>query len=122
MPDEPITVFVKLDYWDIYQANVALMFRMFGISLAVLMLVLVVRVTIFVTASSLESPLTDVVFLLGCLLLVAFGSGPLLTARRAVDDDRVRKGILIDSQVRAFISRAPLRGAIFNGRRSATRS
>ena len=93
MPDDPITVFVKLDYWEIYRANVALLFRMFRISLAVLALVLVVRAVIFVTAPSQESPLNDGIFLLGCLLLVAFGSGPLLTARRAVRDDRVRKGM-----------------------------
>jgi len=93
VPDEPITVFVKLDYWEIYRANVALLFRMFRISLAVLALVLVVRVAIFVTAPSQETPLNDGIFLFGCLLLVAFGSGPLLTSRRAVNDDRVRKGM-----------------------------
>src|SRR5436309_2940815 len=93
MPDEPITVFVTLDYWEIYRANVALRFRMFGISLTVLALVLVVRAAIFVTAPSRESPLNDGGFLLGCLLLVAFGAGPLFTARRAVRDDRMRKGM-----------------------------
>jgi hypothetical protein len=93
MPDEPITVFVTLDYWEIYRSNVAVLFRMFGISLAVLALVLVVRAAIFVTAPSQESPLNDGSFLLGCLLLVAFGVGPLLTARRAVKDDRVRQGM-----------------------------
>jgi hypothetical protein len=93
MPDEPITVFVKLDYWEIYKANVAVLFRMFGISLAVLALVLFVRVAIFVTASSEESPLNDGSFLIGCLVLVAFGAGPLLAARRAVRDDRVRQGM-----------------------------
>src|ERR1700688_4404358 len=66
---------------------------MFGIGLAVLALVLVMRAAIFVTAPSQESPLNDGSFLLGCLLLVAFGAGPLLTASRAVRDDRVRQGI-----------------------------
>jgi hypothetical protein len=93
MPDEPITVFVKLNYWETYRANVALLFRMFRISLAVLALVLVARVAIFVTTPSQESPLNDGVFLVGTVVLVAFGSAPLLTARRAVKDDGVRAGM-----------------------------
>jgi hypothetical protein len=93
MPDEPITLFVKLDYWEIYRANVALLFRMFRLSLLILALVLVMRVAFFVTDPSQVSPFRDPVFLLGCLLLVAFGIGPLLTARRAVKDDRVQKGM-----------------------------
>ena len=92
MPDEPITVFVTLDYWETYRANIALLFRLFGVSLAVLTLVLVVRAVLFVAAPSAESLLNDGVFLLGCLLLAAFGFGPLLTARRVVRDARVRQG------------------------------
>ena len=92
MSDEPITVFVTLNYWEIYRANVALLLRMFGISLAVLTLVLVVSVALYVAAPSAESLLNDGVFLLGCLLLAAFGFGPLLTARRVARDERVRQG------------------------------
>jgi hypothetical protein len=93
MPDEPITLFVKLNYWEIYRANVALLFRTFRISLLILALVLLMRLAFFVTDPSQVSPLSDGLFLFGCLVLVAFGIGPLLTARRAVKDDRVQKGM-----------------------------
>ena len=118
MPDEPITVFVTLDYWEIYRANVALLFRMFGISLAVLALVLAVRAAIFVSAPSQESLLNDGGFLLGCLLLVAFGFAPLLTARRVARDDRVRQGTTyrfsnIGVQIETAVAKADLQWEAF---------
>ena len=95
MSNESITVFVKLEYWEIYRANVALLIRIFGISLTVLALVMAVRIALFVTDAS-QAPqmlLDDGVFVLGCLLLIGFAVAPLLTAKRAVKDARVQQGM-----------------------------
>lgn len=95
MTDEPIKVFVKLDYWEIYRANVALLIRIFGISLTVLALVMAVRIALFVTGASQvpEMLLNDGAFVLGCLLLIGFAVAPLVTAKRAIKDERVQQGM-----------------------------
>ena len=102
MPDQPISIFVKLGYWDVYRLNVvltAIVFRMIlyiwgfmallWLALSVLLLFRPSReqdwAAITQNASSLE-------WVLALPLLFVFVL-PLLSARRVLRDERVKRGI-----------------------------
>jgi hypothetical protein len=99
MSVESTTVFVKLDYWDVYWANVALMFRMFRISLFIDALVATVFLAVFVLARVVDLPQgpyqiakDSMILILVWGLLASFLVAPLLTARRALKDEQVQRG------------------------------
>jgi hypothetical protein len=99
MSDDTIAVFVKLEYWEIYWANLIVLWRAFRISLivAVSMALLVG----FSAVERLQNPSQTTVSqilqdfevpALVCLFIAALIFGPMLIARRALADGRVNRG------------------------------
>jgi hypothetical protein len=101
MQNQPaITVFVILEYWEIYWANIALLLRMFRITLFVGAFVGVLGLAIFIFERFHAQPAEDrnlttpdwLWLAVLWVMLASFFVSPLFTARRAVADERVRKG------------------------------
>jgi hypothetical protein len=101
MPDQPaITVFVKLEYWDIYWANIALHLRMFRKTLFAGAFVGVFGLAVFIYGrfhgqspeDGYQSTQDWLWLAVLWVMLASFFVSPLFTARRAVADERVRKG------------------------------
>jgi hypothetical protein len=99
MPGESTTVVVTLDYWDIYCANVALLFRMFRIGLLIDAILAIVFLALFLLGrivvlpqSAYEIANDPMILILLWGLLASILVAPLFTARRAVRDERVQQG------------------------------
>jgi hypothetical protein len=94
MPDQPaIKVFVKLEYWDIYWANTSLQLRMFRKTFFAGVFVGVLGLAIFIFERFHEQPAEGGWLAFLWVLMATFFVSPLFTARRAVADERVSKGI-----------------------------
>ena len=103
MPDQnSIAVFVNLEYSEVYRATVALTVRQFRKLLIIWGIVAALMLTIFVFALIRPMPGKDwyetsrnarpLLWVFGIPLGFVFAV-PLLTARKVVSDERIRKGI-----------------------------
>lgn len=98
----PISFFVKLGYWDIYRLNVVLTTTVFRKFLYILGFVTVVWLALSVLMLFRPSPEQDwtvimqngspLQWVLGLTALIVFVI-PLLTARRVLKDERVKRGV-----------------------------
>ncbi len=103
MSDQPfIEVFVKLEYWDAYRASVALTARQFRVVLCIFgimgaLMLVVLAFAIFHSMperewyQTIRNP-TPLVWVFGLPILFVLVL-PLLTARKVVTDERIKRGI-----------------------------
>ena len=99
MPGESASLIVTLDYWVIYRANIVLMFRLFRISLLIDAILAITLLALFLLTRIVTLPQLAYEIANDPILMIllwgfpaTFLMAPLLTARRAVRDERVQQG------------------------------
>jgi len=102
MSDTSVSIFVKLGYWDAYRTAVVLTTRMFRVYLLLFAVGALLKASVLVIAALYPQPdkawyesardPTPLVWVIGLPALFVFVL-PLVWARRATRDDRVKNGV-----------------------------